>query len=83
MPVSTQIMATERLPDEFAYGLLPTSTCVEDIRYILDYYRMSADNRLLFGGGTVYVGSDPKDIEAKLRKNMNRVFPELKDIKIE
>ena len=83
MPVSTQIMATERLPDEFAYRLLPTSTCVEDIRYILDYYRMSADNRLLFGGGTVYGGSDPKDIEAKLRKNMDRVFPELKDIKIE
>ena len=42
MPVSTQIMATEPLTDEMANDLLPTDTCVEDIRYILDYYRLSA-----------------------------------------
>ena len=83
MPVSTQVMATEQLTDEMASRLLPTDTCVEDIRYILDYYRLSADNRLLFGGGTVYGGADPRDIEAKLRKNMNRVFPELAHTKIE
>lgn len=83
MPVSTQIMATEPLDEELAARLLPTDTCVEDIRYILDYYRLSADKRMLFGGGTVYGGSDPSDIEAKLRKNMNKVFPELRDKKIE
>ena len=44
---------------------------------------MSADNRLLFGGGTVYGGADPRDIEAKLRKSMNKVFPELAQTKIE
>ena len=83
MPVSTQVMATEPLSDEMAKRLLPTDTCVEDIRYILDYYRLSADNRLLFGGGTVYGGADPRDIEAKLRKNMNKVFPELANTKVE
>jgi gamma-glutamylputrescine oxidase len=83
MPVSTQVMATEPLSDEMVKRLLPTDTCVEDIRYILDYYRLSADNRMLFGGGTVYGGADPKDIEAKLRKNMNKVFPELANAKIE
>jgi gamma-glutamylputrescine oxidase len=83
MPVSTQMMATEQLSDEIASRLLPTDTCVEDIRYILDYYRLSADNRLLFGGGTVYGGADPSDIEAKLRKNLNKVFPELANTKIE
>ena len=83
MPVSTQVMATEQLSDEMAKRLLPTDTCVEDIRYILDYYRLSADNRLLFGGGTVYGGADPKDIESKLRKNMDKVFPELVNTKIE
>lgn len=77
MPVSTQVMATEPLPEELARRLLPQDDCIEDIRYILDYYRLSADNRLLFGGGTVYGGSDPRDIEAKLRRNMNKVFPEL------
>ena len=83
MPVSTQIMATEPLDAELAQRLLPTDTCVEDIRYILDYFRLSADNRLLFGGGTVYGGADPKDIEAKLRKNMDRVFPELQRTRID
>ena len=83
MPVSTQVMATEPLSVEMAKRLLPTDTCVEDIRYILDYYRLSADNRLLFGGGTVYGGADPRDIEAKLRQNMNKVFPELANTKIE
>ena len=77
MPVSTQVMATEILPPEQAQQLLPTDTCVEDIRYILDYYRLSADNRLLFGGGTVYGGTDPDNIEAKLRRNMDKVFPAL------
>jgi len=83
MPVSTQIMATERLTPEEAHQLLPTDTCIEDIRYILDYFRLSADNRLLFGGGTVYSGTDPKDIEAKLRRNMNVVFPHLQNKRIE
>ena len=83
MPVSTQIMATEQLDAELAQRLLPPDTCVEDIRYILDYFRLSADNRLLFGGGTVYGGADPKDIEAKLRKNMDRVFPELQRTRID
>ncbi len=83
MPVSTQIIATEPLSPEQAQRLLPTDTCVEDIRFILDYFRLSADNRLLFGGGTVYGGADPKDIEAKLRKNMHKVFPELQVTKVD
>lgn len=83
MPVSTQIMATEPLGEERAHALIPQDACVEDIRYILDYYRLSGDKRLLFGGGTVYGGSDPKDIEAKLRRNMDKVFPQLKGVKID
>ena len=83
MPVSTQVMATTPLDDDLAARLLPTDACVEDVRYILDYYRLSADKRLLFGGGTVYGGTDPSDIEAKLRPNMEKVFPELKGVKVE
>jgi gamma-glutamylputrescine oxidase len=77
MPFSTQIMATEPL-GERGRGLLPTDVCVEDVRYVLDYYRLSADGRLLWGGGTVYGGTDPADIRAKLTPNMERVFPGLK-----
>ena len=83
MPVRTQVMATEQLGRERAYDLIPKDACVEDIRYILDYYRLSSDTRLLFGGGTVYGGADPDDIEAKLRRNMDKVFPQLKGVKID
>lgn len=83
MPVSTQVMATEPLAADLAQSLIPGDGCVEDIRYILDYYRLSADNRLLFGGGTVYGGADPRDIKAKLRRNMRRVFPQLDSTRID
>ncbi|WP_339109971.1 FAD-binding oxidoreductase [Thioclava sp. GXIMD4216] len=83
MPVSTQVMATEPLGEARAAELMPADTCIEDVRYILDYYRMSADKRLLFGGGTVYGGTDPKDIKAKLWGNMMKVFPQLSDVKID
>ena len=82
MPVSTQIVATEPL-GKLADDLLPTDACVEDVRYILDYYRLSADKRLLFGGGSVYGGTDPKNIEGKLRKELYKVFPQLRNVKID
>ena len=83
MPVSTQVMATEPLGEARARELIPSDACVEDIRYILDYYRLSGDKRLLFGGGTVYGGADPSDIKAKLQRNMDKVFPQLKGVKID
>ncbi len=83
MPVSTQIVATEPLGDNRARDILPSDLCVEDLRYILDYYRLSADKRLLFGGGTVYGGTDPADIKAKLRPHLEKVFPALKGVGIE
>lgn len=83
MPVSTQVMATEPLGEERANALIPKDACVEDIRYILDYYRLSGDKRMLFGGGTVYGGTDPRDITSKLRTNMEQVFPQLKGVKID
>jgi gamma-glutamylputrescine oxidase len=76
MPFSTQIMATEPL-GERGRALLPTDVAVEDVRYVLDYYRLSADGRLLWGGGTVYGGTDPADIRAKLLPNLSSIFPQL------
>ncbi len=82
MPVSTQIIATEPL-GALADELIPSDVCIEDVRYILDYYRLSADKRMLFGGGTVYGGQDPADISAKIRPNMTKIFPQLRDVKID
>jgi gamma-glutamylputrescine oxidase len=83
MPVSTQIIATKPLGEDLTKDILPTDICVEDVRYILDYFRLTADKRLLFGGGTVYGGSDPKNVMNKLRPNMEKVFPQLKGIEID
>ncbi len=83
MPVSTQMMTTVPLGEERAKSLIPSDMCVEDVRYILDYFRLSADNRLIFGGGTVYGGTDPADVVKKLRPNMEKVFPQLKGVAID
>ena len=83
MPVSTQIITTKPLGEDLTKDILPTDICVEDVRYILDYFRLTADKRLLFGGGTVYGGSNPKNVMNKLRPNMEKVFPQLKGIEID
>ncbi len=82
MPFSTQIIATEPLGAR-GDALLPTDMAVEDVRWILDYYRLSADKRLLFGGGTVYGGTDPADIRAKILPNLEKVFPDLKGVRVD
>jgi gamma-glutamylputrescine oxidase len=82
MPFSTQMIATEPL-GAAAAEILPTDMAVEDVRYVLDYYRLSADGRLLFGGGTVYGGTDPADIRAKLVPNLAKVFPRLADARVD
>jgi len=83
LPVSTQIVTTEPLPEDVAKQILPTNKCIEDTRYILDYYRLTGDNRLLFGGGTVYGGVDPQDIRSKLWPNIMKVFPQLEGVKLD
>jgi len=54
-----------------------------DQRVALDYYRMSADHRLLFGGACHYSGRDPADIAAYMQPKMLKVFPQLADVKID
>lgn len=83
MPVSTQIIATAPLAEDTARALLPTDYCVEDLRYILDYFRLTDDRRLLFGGGSVYGGADPADVRAKLVPAMERVYPQLRGVAVD
>ena len=83
MPVSSQVMATEPLDADLIESLLPANYCVEDANYILDYYRRTSDNRLLYGGGIGYGGSDPADLTSVIRPNMLKTFPQLKDVKID
>ncbi|MCP8464998.1 FAD-binding oxidoreductase [Pseudomonas sp. ZM23] len=83
MPCGTQVITTEPLSAELAKSLLPQDYCVEDCNYLLDYYRLTSDNRLIFGGGVVYGARDPSNIEAIIRPKMLKVFPQLKNVKID
>ena len=83
MPCGTQVVTTEPLSAEMAKSLLPQDYCVEDCNYLLDYYRLSGDNRLIYGGGVVYGARDPANIEAIIRPKMLKTFPQLKDVKID
>ncbi|MDD0841191.1 NAD(P)/FAD-dependent oxidoreductase [Pseudomonas sp. Gutcm_11s] len=83
MPCGTQVITTEPLSDELAKSLLPQDYCVEDCNYLLDYYRLTGDKRLIFGGGVVYGARDPANIEAIIRPKMLKTFPQLKDVKID
>ncbi|WP_061242371.1 FAD-binding oxidoreductase [Ectopseudomonas composti] len=83
MPCGTQVITTEPLSDELAASLLPQDYCVEDCNYLLDYYRLTGDKRLIYGGGVVYGARDPANIEAIIRPKMLKTFPQLKDVKID
>ncbi|GGX68352.1 NAD(P)/FAD-dependent oxidoreductase [Saccharospirillum salsuginis] len=83
MPCGTQIVTTEVLGEERARSLIPQLECVEDCNYKLDYYRITGDFRLLYGGGVTYGGGDPASIERFLRPHFEHTFPQLKDVKID
>jgi gamma-glutamylputrescine oxidase len=83
MPVSSQVMATEVLAPELLDRMLPADYCVEDANYVLDYYRRTSDNRLLYGGGIGYGGQDPENLTAFIRPNMIKTFPELANARID
>lgn len=83
MPCGTQVIATEPLSEDVQKALLPHGQCVEDCNYLLDYYRISGDGRLIYGGGVTYGAREPSKIEALIRPKMLKTFPELANAKID
>lgn len=83
MPCGTQIVTTEVLGEAKARELIPQLQCVEDCNYKLDYYRITGDFRLLYGGGVTYGGGDPRSIEAFLRPHVESTFPQLMGVKFD
>ena len=82
MPCGTQIIATEPL-GALANELIPSDHCVEDNNFLLDYFRLTADKRMLFGGGVVYGARDPKEVTSLIRPQMEKVFPQLKGVNVD
>ena len=81
--VGTYIIATEPLSPVRAHALLPSDAAVADINWILDYFRLSADNRLLFGGRVSYSALQPPHLAESMRRRLVRVFPQTGDLKVE
>ena len=83
MPINNFVAATEPLDEETANRINPNSVAIADSRYMVNYYRMSKDRRLLFGGGENYRARFPKDIAAFVKKPMLQIYPELKNTRID
>ena len=83
MPVGTYMIATERMAPHRAAALIPSRCAASDTNFILDYFRLSADHRLLFGGGDSYTGTTPRNLIGQIRRSMTAVFPQLNDLEVE
>src|SRR5207253_5018008 len=77
LAAGSYVVATEPLSEALAQTLIPGNRALCDQRVGLDYYRLSADRRLLFGGACHYSGRTPKDIAGYMRPKMLQVFPQL------
>ena len=80
--VGTYIIATEPLGEARARALLPSNAAVADINWILDYFRRSADHRLLFGGRVSYSAVQPPRLAESMRRRMLRIFPSLTRVQV-
>lgn len=83
MPVGTYIGATGRLGAARAQALITNNMAVTDVNFVLDYYRLSADHRLLFGGRVSYSKVEPPNLPFVMRRRMLKVFPQLSDVKMD
>ena len=82
-PAESFIIATKQLPEDLALHLIPNKRVVYDTRYLLAYYKLSADNRMVFGGGRSSTGVSAKKNIETLQRGMINVFPELQGVDVE
>ena len=83
MPINNYMLATEPLSEELARRLIRDDTSMSDSLFVIDYWKLSADNRMLFGGGESYTRKFPADIGSFVRKYMLRIYPELANTRID
>ena len=83
MPINNFILATEPLTGDLAAQIAPLDTSMSDSRFVINYWKLSGDNRLIFGGGENYRRGYPSDIKAFVRKYMLQVYPQLANTRID
>lgn len=83
MPVINYNVTTRPLTEAEAAALIPSNASIAESRFVLNYYRLTADNRLIFGGGEKYSPRPPRDIKAFVRPHVERIFPQLEGIELD
>lgn len=83
MPINNYIIATEPLDEAVANNLIQDNAAVADSKFVINYFRLSKDRRLLFGGRESYRYTFPKDIKSFVRKAMLSIYPQLENTKID
>jgi gamma-glutamylputrescine oxidase len=83
MPVGTYIVGTAPLSEAQCRQLIPSNAAVCDNNFVLDYFRFSADRRMLFGGRVSYTTQTPANLKAVMQQRLAQVFPTLRDVPIE
>ncbi|MBQ1764589.1 MAG: FAD-binding oxidoreductase [Aquincola sp.] len=83
MPVGTYIVCSEALGAERAQALVPCGAAVCDNNFVLDYFRPTADHRMLYGGRASYTAQTPADLAEGMRQQMVGTFPQLAGVKVE
>lgn len=81
--VGTYIIATRPLEPGLARSLLPSDAAIADLNWILDYLRLSADQRILFGGRVSYSALQPRHLAESMRRRMVGVFPETSGVEVQ
>ncbi|MCH7830855.1 MAG: FAD-binding oxidoreductase [Proteobacteria bacterium] len=82
-PAGSYIIATEPLSEKVVNEINPRDLAVCDLNEVVDYFRLSADKRLLYGGACNYSGREPKSIKSYIRPRMLKIYPQLEDVRIE
>jgi len=83
MPINNFIVATEPLSKTQLKSINPRDVAIADSRFVVNYYRLSADKRMLFGGGENYRQNFPANIASFVRKPMLQVYPQLTETRID
>jgi glycine/D-amino acid oxidase-like deaminating enzyme len=82
-PVNSFIIATEPLSDDVVATINPQDLAICDPNFVLQYFRLSADKRLLFGARLNYFGDDPDYIMQRHRRKMAKLYPQLADVRLD
>jgi len=83
MPINNYVLATEPLGEDLARSLIRDDVAMSDSLFVINYWKLSADNRMLFGGGESYRRKFPSDLKGLVRKRMLQSYPELEQARID